>query len=164
MNESTVDFGYNTDLGSNVSTSWQYMGSKFNFNISGKILGVFSDENHDYLISQVTKSYGDNCMVGTVDVREITTQSEENSTYVLVSNNEPSEECMTISRSLSTKEAMEELSKGTPLEFTKEFTTLVKTGINLENKNIQFDEKVIVCGVEKEVFEEYKNKRAVKSR
>lgn len=161
MYNSTVEFGYNKDKGP-VSITWECMGTKYNFNIAGNIIGVYSYNNHDYLISQVTRSYGDDCMVGTIDVREIIVDSQEDVHSTLISNNEPSDECMDLSRYFSTKETKEELSMGKPLELTKEFNNLEKMGIILTNKEMQFRESVIVCGIEKEAFEEYKRKTVSK--
>ena len=133
------------------------MGSKYNFNINGKVLGVFSGNDKNFLLSQVTSSFGDDCMVGTIDAIEVTIESEENSSYILISNNETSEECMAISRMLSGKDTREELSAGKLIEQTKGFESLAKLGIELERQDIQFDERVIVCGLEKTKFDNLKN-------
>ena len=157
MSDIIAEFGFNTDLESDGYTSWAKMGSKYNFNIEGKVLGVFSSGDKKFLLSQVTRSFGDNCMVGTIDVREVAIESEANSSYILISNNEPSEECMTISRMLSGKDTREELSTGKPIEETKEFESLSRLGIQLERQNSEFGEKIIVCGVEPSKFEKFKN-------
>lgn len=162
MNNTIAEFGFNTDLEHDSYTAWESMGTKYNFNISGNVLGVFSNSNQCFLLSQVTSSFGDNCMVGTIDAREVTIESEENSYSILLSNNEPSEECMTISRMLSGKDTREELSTGKPIEQTKGFESLAKLGIELERQAIQFDEKVIVCGLEKTKFDNLKNATWVK--
>lgn len=157
MNNTIAEFGYNTDLDNDV-IAWQNMGSKYNFNLGGKVLGVFSGGNQDFLLSQVTSSFGDNCMVGTIDAREVAILGD-----ILVSNNEPSEVCMTIARMLSGKDTKEELSAGKSIEQTKGFETLAKSGIVLERQNIQLGEKVSVCGVETAKFENFKNATMGKS-
>lgn len=162
MNNTIAEFGFNTDGG--YITSWASIGSKYNFNISGKVLGVFSSNNKDFLLSQVTSSFGDDCMVGTIDAREVTIESEESSSYFLISNNEPSEECMIIARMLSGKDTREELNAGILIEQTKDFGSLERLGIQLERQNIQFGENVTVCGVEPEKFENFKNATMGKTR
>ena len=157
MNSTVAEFGFNTDLDHDGYTAWESMGSKYNFNINGKVLGVFSGNDQYFLLSQVTSSFGDDCMVGTIDAREVTIESEENSSYILISNNEPSKECMTISRMLSGKDTREELSAGKLIEQTKGFESLARLGIELERQAVQFGEKVTVCGVEAEKFESFKN-------
>lgn len=157
MNNTIAEFGFNTDLGHDGYTAWASIGSKYNFNINGKVLGVFSGNDKNFLLSQVTSSFGDDCMVGTIDAREVTIESEENSSYILISNNEPSEECMAISRMLSGKDTREELSAGKLIEQTKGFESLARLGIQLERQNAQFGEKVTVCGVEPAKFESFKN-------
>ena len=104
MNNTIAEFGFNTDLEHGDYTAWENMGTKYNFNIGGNVLGVFTNNDQCFLLSQVTSSFGDNCMVGTIDAREVAIESEENSSYILLSNNEPSKECMTISRMLSGKD------------------------------------------------------------
>ena len=42
MNNTIAEFGFNTDLEHDGYTAWAYMGSKYNFNVGGKVLGVFS--------------------------------------------------------------------------------------------------------------------------
>ena len=103
-------------------------------------------------------------MVGTIDAREVNIESEENSYSILLANNEPSEDCMTISRMFSGKDTREELSTGNPIEQTKGFESLAKLGIELERQAIQFDEKVIVCGLEKTKFDNLKNATMGKTR
>ena len=111
-------------------------------------------------ISILRSSYGDNCMVGTIDAREIAIPSDG----ILVSNNEPSKECMTISRLLSNKETKEELSSGKKIDETKGFESLARLGIELERQNVQFGERVTVCGVEPEKFESFKTPTVSKSK
>lgn len=164
MNNTIAEFGFNTDLEHDGYTAWASMGSKYNFNVGGKVLGVFSSNNKDFLLSQVTSSFGDDCMVGTIDAREVTIESEANSSYILISNNEPSEECMTIARMLSGKDTREELNAGRLIEQTKGFELLERLGIQLERQNIQFGEKVTVCGVEPAKFESVKNATMGKTR
>lgn len=164
MDNTIAEFGFNTDLENESYTAWESMGTKYNFNIGGNVLGVFSNNNQDFLLSQVTSSFGDNCMAGTIDVREVTIESEENSFYVLLSNNEPSKECITISRVLSGKDTREELSAGKLIEQTKGFESLAKSGIVLERQAIQFGEKVTVCGLEKSKFDNFKNVTMGKAR
>ena len=159
MNETIVEFGFNTDLEHDGYVAWESMGSKYDFNIEGKVLGVFTSGNQQFLLSQVTSSYGDDCMVGTIDAREIATPSDG----ILVSNNEPSKECMTISRLLSNKETKEELSSGKKIDETKGFASLARLGIELERQNVQFGERVTLCGVEPEKFESFKNPTVSKS-
>lgn len=157
MNNTIVEFGFNTDLENDSYTAWESMGTKYNFNIGGSVLGVFSNIDQCFLLSQVTSSFGDDCMVGTIDVREVTIESDENSSYILLSNNEPSKECMTISRVLSGKDTRDELTAGKLIEQTKEFESLAKLGIELERQIIQLGEKVTVCGIEKSKFDNVKN-------
>ena len=157
MNSTIAEFGFNTDLEHDGYTAWESIGSKYNFNVSGKILGVFSGNNKDFLLSQVTSSFGDDCMVGTIDAREVVIESEESSYSILVSNNEPSAECMAIARMLSGKDTREELQAGKPIEQTKAFESLSKLGIQLQRQNVQFGERVNVSGVEPVKFESFKN-------
>ncbi|MBR2833840.1 MAG: hypothetical protein IKE75_05430 [Bacilli bacterium] len=164
MNNTIADFGFNTDLENDGYTAWENIGTKYNFNVNGKVLGMFSGNNQDFLLSQVTSSFGDDCMVGTIDAREITIESAENSSHILISNNEPSKECMAISRMLSGKDTREELSMGKTIEQTKGFETLAKLGIKLERQDVQFGEKIIVCGVERSKFENFKNAAMNKTR
>ena len=141
MNDKVVEFGYNTEKSNFGYTAWEFMGTKYNFNIEGRFLGVFSNDDKNYLLSEITRSYGDDCMVGTVDAREIAIESENNSSYILVSNNELSAECMNISRMLSSKRTKEELALGESIEKTTDFQKLAKLGIDLEKRDIQLDDK-----------------------
>ena len=128
------------------------------------MLGVFSSEDKNFLLSQVTSSFGDDCMVGTIDVREVITEDEESISYALISNNELTEECVAISRKLSDKNTREELSAGKLIEQTKAFDSLARLGIKLERQNVQFGETVTVCGVEPEKFVNLKNLKTAKTR
>lgn len=164
MNNTIAEFQFNTDLEHDRYYASEGLGSKYNFNVNGKVLGVFSGNDKKFLLSQVTSSFGDNCMVGTIDAREVTIESEESSSYILISNNEPSKECMTISRMLSSKDTREELSAGKLIEQTKGFESLARLGIQLERQNAQFGEKVSVYGVEPAKFEIFKNATMGKNR
>ena len=164
MNNTIAEFGFNTDLEHDGYTASKCSGTKYNFNINGIVLGVFSWNNKNFLLTQVTRSFGDDCMAGTIDAREVTIESEENSSYILISNNELSSECMTISIMLSHKDTREELSAGKLIEQTKEFELLARIGIQLERQNAQFGEKVNVCGVEPAKFESIKNATMGKTR
>ena len=151
---SIVEFGYNTDLG-DFSYAVTNMGTKYNFNVGGEVLGIFSANDKNYLISQVTSSFGNNCMAGTVDAREIAFNPENND--VLFSNNEVSEESMAISRLLSMEEVKKELALGVKVEETAVFPRLAKMGLDLQRVNIDLPEKISVCGIEKEKFAKYKD-------
>ncbi len=155
MSKTTVKFGYNNDLEHDSYAAWENMGTKYNFNIDGNVLGVFSNNDHQILISQVTNSYGDNCMVGTIDAREVVINGYIDS-YTIISNNLPSEVCMNIARLLSQKEVKEQLSEGKNIEQTSGFDKLARLGINLQRQDIQLGETVTVCGVEPEKFEQFK--------
>ena len=156
-----AEFGYNTELEPDDYVAWAHIGSKYNFNIKGKVLVVFSANDQSFLLSQVTSSFGDNCMVGTIDVREIVIGDEELFPFI-VSNNEPSRECMTISRMLSCKSVRDSLSVGKLIEQTSSFDALARLGIELERRDSQFGEEITVCGVEKEKFEHLKNTKTGK--
>ena len=158
MSKTTVKFGYNNDLEHDSYAAWENMGTKYNFNIEGNALGIFSNNNHNYLLSQVTSSYGDNCMVGTIDAREVTIESPENSSYILLSNNEPSIESMTISRILSTAKTKQELATGMSIEQTTAFQTLEKLGITLVKQDFELSNNVTVCGIENEHFKSFQEK------
>ena len=164
MSKVIAEFGFNTDLEHEDYATWASMGTKYNFNVNGEVLGVFSSNDKNFLLSQVSSSFGDDCMVGTIDAREVTSISKEDSCNTLISNNEPSEECMTISRILSTNHTKEELSAGKSIEQTKGFGLLANLGIQLERKNVQFEESVTVCGVEPTKFEYFKNAKMGKTR
>ena len=152
--ETTVEFGYNTDL-EDFSYATTNIGTKYNFNVEGNVLGIFNSNDKNYLLSQITSSFGNNCMVGTVDAREIAFNPEN--TNVLFSNNEVSEESMTISRLLSTEEVKKELALGTKIENTTIFQRLAKLGLNLQRVNVDLPEKISACGIEKESFAKYKD-------
>ncbi len=161
--ETIVEFGYNKSLSDNY-TGWEAMGTKYNFNVSGRLLGLYSANDKKYLLSEVTSSFGDNCMAGTIDAREVAFESKENASYILLSNNEISEECMTISRFLSTKEVKDELALGTPIEDTNAFQRLSRLGLPLHKEDVDFEEKVTVCGIEPTKFERYQNMQLGKIR
>ena len=152
--ETTVEFGYNTALG-DFSYAATNMGTKYNFNVGGNVLGIFSTDNKKYLLSQVTSSFGDNCMAGTVDAREVAFDPENSD--MLLSNNEVSEESMAISRLLSTEEVKKELALGAKIEDTSMFSRLAKMGLDLQRMDIDLPEKISVCGIEKEIFAKYKD-------
>ena len=164
MNNTIAEFGYNTYKDNFGFTAWECMGTKYNFNIEGQVLGIFSGNGQNFLLSQVTKSYGDDCMVGTIDTREVIIESQDNSPYILLSNNEPTTECMTISRLLSGNQTKQELNAGMSIEQTKAFQSLARLGIELESQNIQLGEKVIVCGIENEHFKKFQNMDTRKTR
>ena len=65
---------------------------------------------------------------------------------------------------LSGKDTREELNAGRLIEQTKGFESLERLGIQLERQNIQFGEKVTVCGVEPAKFESFKNATMGKTR
>lgn len=152
----TAEFGYNTDLEHDNFTTSERLGTKYNFNINGKVLGVFSSKDQCFLLSQVTSSFGDDCMVGTIDAREVTIRDEESSFSLLLSNNELSAESMQISMMLSGKDTSEELNAGIPIEQTTRFENLAKLGIALERQDMRFGERMLVCGIEKAKFDKYK--------
>lgn len=160
MDNKKVRFGYNTEQSNFGFVAWESMGTKYNFNIEGNVLGIFSSNNHNYLLSQVTCSYGDNCMVGTIDTREVTIVDP----YTLLSNNELSDECMTISRILSTAKAREELATGMNIEQTTAFQSLEKLGIKLVKQDFKLSEDITVCGIESENFRFFKEEHASKSK
>ena len=156
MNNTIAEFGFNINQDQEGRIAWDSIGSKYNFNVRGKVLGVFQGNEQYFLLSQVASSFGDDCMVGTVDAREVAIVDEENSSNILVSNNEPSMECMAIARMLSGKGTREELNAGKFVEDTKGFEALAKLGIVLVRQDFKFDENVTVCGLEKDKFEVYK--------
>lgn len=160
MNNIVVSFGYNTEQNSYGFTAWNNMGTKYNFNIEGNALGIFSSNGHNYLLSQITRSFGDDCMVGTVDAREIIVESPE----VLLSNNEPTMESMTISRMLSTAMFKKELASGISLEQTIACKELARLGIDLVRQIVELSEKVTVCGIESEHFRYFQEKYMGKSK
>ena len=49
MNNTIAEFVFNTDLEHDSYTAWESMGTKYNFNISGNVLGVFSNSNQCFL-------------------------------------------------------------------------------------------------------------------
>ena len=158
MDNKIVSFGYNTEQSDFGFTAWECMGTKYNFNVEGNALGIFSSNNHNYLLSQVTRSFGDDCMVGTIDTREVTIESPENASYILLSNNEPSVESMTISRYLSTTKTKQELATGMSIEQTTAFQELAKLGIELVKQDFELSEEVTVCGIENEHFRSFQEK------
>lgn len=162
MNNTIAEFGFNTDLEHGDYISWESMGTKYNFNITGNVLGVFSGNNQSFLLSQVTSSFGDDCMVGTIDAREVIIRSD--SSNFILSNNELSEKCMKISQILSGKDTKKALSAGKPIEQTEGFEALARLGIGLERQAVQFGDTVTVCGVEKSKFENFKNATMGKTR
>ena len=164
MNDIIAEFGYNTDLDHEGYLAWENMGTKYNFNIDGNVLGIFTNGSTQILISQVTRSFGDDCMAGTIDAREVVLESDEPVSTILVSNNELSEKCMTISRLLSNKETREELNAGKSIDQTKGFASLAKLGIDLKRLNVNLGERVTVCGVEPEKFESFKTPTVSKSK
>ena len=164
MNDSIIEFGFNADLTHEDYIAWESIGTKYNFNLTAKLFGLFLSNNKYFLLSEVTQSFGDNCMKGTVDVREVAFDKEDVLSNILIANNVPSEECMMISRMLSTKETRAELDTGTPIEQTKTFQTLAKLGLDLKRQDISLGERVTVCGIEPVKFDSYKSKIADRTR
>jgi len=155
---SIAKFGYNTETNDDL-IGWGSLGTKYNFNLSGKILGLYKLGDKQLLISQVNSSFGNNCTVGTIDVREVTIASEYGSSiHVLLSNNNISRECNVISIALSDGQTKNELSEGIPFEQTRAFNNLIPLGFNLEKEDVSFDSEVTVCGVEQVKFD--RNKEA----
>lgn len=142
-----VNFGYNTS-DNYLETKPDKIGTKYNFNISGDLIGLYAYQDKILLLTKITESFGDNCMEGTIDVREVTLLDSS----TLYSNNEPSEECIEISSMLSDKNTKKQIQDGTPLELTDGFNKLVNMGINLEKIEIDLTDSISVCGIENESF------------
>lgn len=160
---SIVRFGYNTEIGDGM-IAWEAMGTKYNFNIAGKVLGVYRFGDKDILLSEVTSSFGEDCAKGTIDAREITFQSENNSSYIMVSNNNISKECNLMQITLSGADTKRELAEGFPIEQTSSFQKLSRMGIDLEKVDMPLDQEITVCGVEQEKFDLFKQQMKGKSR
>lgn len=142
-----VNFGYNTS-DNYLETKPDKIGTKYNFNISGDLIGIYAYQDKTLLLTKITNSFGDNCMEGTIDVREVTILDSS----TLYSNNEPSEECIEISSMLSDKITKKQIQDGTPLELTDGFKKLVNTGINLEELKRDLSGTISVCGIENNSF------------
>lgn len=151
-----VEFGFNTDSAdAGEFIAWAHIGTKYNFNISGNLLGIYSANDKKYMLSEVTTSFGNNCMVGTVDAREVIKIFDE----IYVSNNDISEDAMTIARVLSSKEMQEYLKNGGNIESTKEFQDLEIDGIKLQKAEEIDAPSLGVHGIEPDHFELLKQKR-----
>lgn len=143
-----VNFGYNTS-DNYLETKPDKIGTKYNFNISGDLIGLYAYQDKILLLTKITESFGDNCMEGTIDVREVT-QLDSSTLY---SNNEPSEECIEISSMLSDKNTKKQIQDGTPLELTDGFNKLVNMGINLEEIKTDLTDSISVCGIENKSYD-----------
>ena len=142
-----VNFGYNTS-DNYLETKPDKIGTKYNFNISGDLIGLYAYQDKILLLTKITESFGDNCMKGTIDVREVTLLDSS----TLYSNNEPSEECIEISSMLSDKNTKKQIQDDIPIELTDGFEKLLNLGINLEEIKIDLSNSISVCGIEKESY------------
>ena len=156
MERPEVEFGYNVDIGETVNTTWSYIGTKYNFNVKGEILGTFNDGEKDILLSRVTQSFGDDCMAGTIDAREVIAEDADSYSYFLLCDNDPSMDELMISKVLSSKDVLQELKDGKKIEETIGFKRLSMMGIELGRISLPFSKKVVVCGLEKGQFERLK--------
>lgn len=95
-------------------------------------------------------------MKGTTDVREIIIESEANSSDILISNNEISEECEDIAKLLSEYYTAEDFNSGKQIEESTGFKLLEKLGIQLTKQDFKFEDEIHVCGIEPAKFETFK--------
>lgn len=123
-------------------------GTKYNFNIKGLLLGVYEKEGKQYMITRINESDGQNCMKGTVDVREVVRTGE----LSFVSNNDISEEAMQLSRKLSIVTVPFDLDKTENIEETRAFPSDLE-GKGLYGDLLENNETVKVLGVSPEKFE-----------
>ena len=144
-----VEF-YHEDIGSSKA-----MGTKYNFVVSGESLGVFNVDGKMYLATRVEESFGNNCMRGTIDVREVACKFSPDGGVDFYSNNDVSNESMFFSRMLSTEAGQDYINSGGALE---SYSPFVRAGLNIKPSDVQITgETTCVAGISTERFEQLKS-------
>ena len=142
--DKTVNFSFRDS----DSQGTENMGTKYNDNINGKLIGLYNYNEKQYLITEVQTSFN-NSSNDMLDVREV---KVENS-YTLYCSNEPDETSQKIASILNSEETLEAIHNGTKLEETKGFKQLQDELIYLIKDGMELHDLISVCGQDKKQIE-----------